>query len=73
MTSFRYKMQRIRNEFNGGCEMMNFLMETVVVSFTMGGIFGAVVAMQLKSSKLWGPKEALIYNNKEDHPKIRRG
>ena len=52
--------------------MFSYLMETVVISFTMGGIFGAVLAMQLKSSKHWDAKQALIYNNKEEHHKIRR-
>jgi len=52
--------------------MMNYMMEVVVISFAMGGIFGAIVAMHLKSGKQWVGKEALIYNNKNERPKIRR-
>lgn len=46
-------------------------MEAVVIAFTMGGIFGAIVAVHLKSGKQWVGKEALIYN-KDERPKIRR-
>ena len=52
--------------------MVNFLMESVVISFTMGGIFGAVVALLLKPGKQLMTKEALIYNTKNDRTQIRR-
>ena len=52
--------------------MMNMLMEAVVLSFTVGGIFGAILALHLKSSKQWAPKESLVYINKDDRSKIRR-
>jgi hypothetical protein len=73
LISYQYKMQHIQNSFNGGREMMSFLMEAVVISFTMGGIFGAVVAIHLQSRKEWCGEEALIFNDKEEHPEIRRG
>lgn len=56
----------------GGNEMVNFLMESVVISFTMGGIFGAVVALLLKPGKQIMEKEALIYNTKDERPTVRR-
>ena len=52
--------------------MFNFLMESVVISFTMGGIFGAVVALLLKPGKQFMAKEALIYNTRNDRSHIRR-
>jgi len=52
--------------------MMNFLMEAVVISFAMGGVFGAIVAMLLKSGRQWAGKEALVYNNEDKHHKINR-
>ncbi len=52
--------------------MMDFLMEAVILSFTMGGIFGAIVAMLLKSGKQWETKQALIYYNEDERPKVRR-
>lgn len=47
------------------------MMEAVVIAFTMGGIFGAIVAVHLKSGKQWVGKEAVVYS-KNDQPKIRR-
>lgn len=51
---------RVPEQINGGCKMMDFLMEAVILLFTMGGIFGAIVAMLLKSGKQWETKQALI-------------
>lgn len=52
--------------------MMNFLMEAVVISFAMGGVFGAIVAMHLKTTRQWVAKEALVRNTENERSKIRR-
>ena len=51
--------------------MMNFLMEAVVLSFIMGGIFGAIVVMLLNSDKQREAKQALIHQNKDERPLVR--
>jgi len=56
----------------GGYEMINFIMESVVISFAMGGIFGAVVALLLTPGKQLMAKEALIYNSKNERSHVRR-
>ena len=36
--------------------MTNILIEAVIMSFTIGGILGAVAALSLKTSKYWDSK-----------------
>jgi hypothetical protein len=52
--------------------MVNFLMESVIISFSMGGIFGAVVALLLKHGRQWMANETLACNTDNDRTQIRR-
>lgn len=57
---------------------MSLIIEAVIMSFTMGAILGAAVALSLKSSKYWDsrtssemPPKPLPVRN-EAHPQVRR-
>ncbi len=57
---------------------MSLIIEAVIMSFTMGAILGAAVALSLKSSKYWDSRTSSETRHKavpvrnEAHPGVRR-
>ncbi|NOY62298.1 MAG: hypothetical protein GXP10_03930 [Gammaproteobacteria bacterium] len=52
--------------------MMEFIVETVVISFTVGGILGGIIGVSLKSSKQWSSDQEPLYCKIDEHDNRRR-